>query len=110
MPRIRRDDDEANETKPHAGLQGEVALAALKGEKTLELRLSKKLRASLKKRHVRSFSAKLTVVIKQGEKIAHQKGWKLPSPPKDAPAKAKAKPAKRRRGLPPSGAQPSLFE
>ncbi len=43
MPLNRRDDDETNETEPHAGLQGEepapvktgVALAAIKGKKTL---------------------------------------------------------------------------
>jgi hypothetical protein len=53
------------------------------------------------------------LVIKQGDRIAHQKGWKLPRP---APVEGKAtrarrKPApRRRRGAPPAGAQPSLFE
>src|SRR5712664_3882578 len=43
------------------------------------------------------------LVIKQGEKIAHQKGWKLPAVSRVA-AKAKAKPpAKKRRGAPGSG-------
>ena len=54
------------------------------------------------------------LVIKQGERIAHQKGWKLPRP---APARErtrgrpgrKATPV-RRRPAPPPGAQPSLFE
>jgi hypothetical protein len=54
------------------------------------------------------------LVIKQGERIAHQKGWKLPRPaPADGkPAKAgrKPPPAKRRRSAAPSGVQPSLFE
>jgi hypothetical protein len=51
------------------------------------------------------------LVIKQGEKIAHQKGWKLPTMPKTPPSKAKTKPApKRRRGVAPSATQPSLFE
>ena len=56
------------------------------------------------------------MVIKQGEKIAHQKGWKLPTGPKAAPAKAKAKTktkvaaAKRRRDVLPGASQPSLFE
>ena len=51
------------------------------------------------------------LVIKQGEKIAHQKGWKLPAPPRSAPTKAKAKaPAKRKRAVAPGTAQPSLFE
>jgi hypothetical protein len=48
-------------------------------------------------------------VIKQGDKIAHQKGWVKP---KRAPRKPKPAPARRpvgrsRRGAP--GAQPSLF-
>ena len=52
------------------------------------------------------------VVIKQGERIAHQKGWKLP---RSAPA-AESKPKRgakkpKRRGAPPSTAtQPSLFD
>ena len=40
------------------------------------------------------------LVIKQGERIAHQKGWKLSRPA----------PARRRRAAPPAGAQPSLFD
>jgi hypothetical protein len=53
------------------------------------------------------------LVIKQGERIAHQKGWKLPRP---SPATGKAgratrKPRPRRRQAAPlAGAQPSLFE
>jgi hypothetical protein len=54
------------------------------------------------------------LVIKQGERIAHQKGWKLPRPaPADAkPAKAGRKAARprRRRAATPAGVQPSLFE
>jgi hypothetical protein len=51
------------------------------------------------------------LIIKQGEKIAHQKGWKLPGPPKAAPAKTKAKtPARRKRAAATGAAQPSLFE
>jgi len=54
------------------------------------------------------------LVIKQGERIAHQKGWKLPraAPPvdgKSARTRKKSTPAARRRGAPASGAQPSLF-
>jgi hypothetical protein len=53
------------------------------------------------------------LVIKQGEKIAHQKGWKLPAPSRTAPksTRSKVKPvAKRpRRTLAPD-TQPSLFE
>jgi hypothetical protein len=54
------------------------------------------------------------LVIKQGERIAHQKGWKLPRP---APAseRTRRRPGRkttpaRRRSAPPPGAQPSLFE
>jgi hypothetical protein len=53
------------------------------------------------------------LVIKQGERIAHQKGWKLPRPaPGEARPRAgrKTAPAKRRRAAAPAGVQPSLFE
>jgi hypothetical protein len=50
------------------------------------------------------------LVIKQGERIAHQKGWKLPAPSR-TPAKRRAKPtAKRPRRAPSAATQPSLFE
>jgi hypothetical protein len=52
------------------------------------------------------------LVIKQGERIAHQKGWRLPRPavsPPPAPAK-KAAASRRRRPPPPAGQQPSLFD
>ena len=50
------------------------------------------------------------LVIKQGERIAHQKGWKLPAPSRRR-AKSKAKPAaKRPRHAPSAATQPSLFE
>src|SRR6185436_5244792 len=60
---------------------------------------------------LRSPSARLVdlLVIKQGEKIAHQKGWKLPATAR--PAAAKAKPAARKKRLRPISAnQPSLFD
>jgi hypothetical protein len=51
------------------------------------------------------------LVIKQGETIARQKGWKRPTAPKKSPGKTKAKPAtRRRRGVPSPASQPSLFE
>ena len=52
------------------------------------------------------------LVIKQGERIAHQKGWKLPAAAKEPPKKPKEKAAaKRRRRAAAAGAnQPSLFE
>lgn len=53
------------------------------------------------------------LVIKQGERIAHQKGWKLPrpSPTPERPRKRPPAPkAARRRPPPPAGTQPSLFD
>ena len=54
------------------------------------------------------------LVIKQGERIAHQKGWKLPRPaPGDSkPKRAAAKKARSRRSAaaPSTSSQPSLFE
>jgi len=55
------------------------------------------------------------LVIKQGERIAHQKGWKLSrsTPPADGkPRRGSTRTARRRRAAPasPSATQPSLFE
>lgn len=57
------------------------------------------------------------LVIKQGDRIAHQKGWKLPravpattGDGKPGRSRKKAPPAARRRGAPAAAAQPSLFE
>ena len=51
------------------------------------------------------------IVIKQGERIAHQKGWKLPAPAPPAPAKAPPKPGRsRRRVATGPDRQPSLFD
>jgi len=54
------------------------------------------------------------LVVKQGERIAHQKGWKLPRPAPSSPAPAKtgAKSARaaRRHATAPSERQPSLFD
>jgi hypothetical protein len=56
------------------------------------------------------------LVIKQGERIAHQKGWKLPRPARPAAAGASAKKTRtkagpdRRRRREPAASQPSLFE
>jgi hypothetical protein len=51
------------------------------------------------------------LVIKQGERVAHQKGWKLPRPAPVNPAKARRgkKPPPKKRTTP-SANQPSLFE
>ena len=61
------------------------------------------------------------LVIKQGHRIAHQKGWKLRRPAGDdggpaPPPPAKKRPRKRKKarprvgGAPSSPAQPSLFD
>ena len=54
------------------------------------------------------------LVIKQGERIAHQKGWKLPraAPADRTPNRGAARKAKRRRSAaaPATSSQPSLFE
>ena len=53
------------------------------------------------------------LVIKQGERIAHQKGWKRPraAPTRGKPGRARPTPAARRgAAAPAAGAQPSLFE
>jgi hypothetical protein len=52
------------------------------------------------------------LVIKQGERIAHQKGWKLPrpSPKPEKPRKRATPTGDARRRPPPTGSQPSLFE
>jgi hypothetical protein len=54
------------------------------------------------------------LVIKQGDRIAHQKGWKLPRPataPPRSPRGARPPgPPRRRRPAPASATQPSLFD
>lgn len=100
----------------------DLRLAAKKGDRSaLTLALDRMRTLALSPRYwekylmlLRNPHARLVdlLVIKQGERIAHQKGWKLP---KTAPAPA----AKTRRIKKPSGRahpaalasqQPSLFE
>jgi hypothetical protein len=55
------------------------------------------------------------LVIKQGERIAHQKGWRLPRPSpaggERKPGRSRGKPTPtRRRPVPAAGIQPSLFD
>jgi hypothetical protein len=49
------------------------------------------------------------LLIKQGDRIAHQKGWKLPRPAPAPPAKKPAASRARRPAAPPDR-QPSLFD
>ena len=53
------------------------------------------------------------LVIKQGERIAHQKGWKLPRPappPPEKPKRGRARKTSRRAAPSSAASQPSLFE
>jgi hypothetical protein len=54
------------------------------------------------------------LVLKQGERIAHQKGWKLPKtsppPPSSKTRKSKKASGRRARTAPSTSQQPSLFE
>src|SRR5438105_15387193 len=51
------------------------------------------------------------LVIKQGERIAHQKGWKLPRPtPPVASAKSTAAARRRRSAAAAAERQPTLFD
>ena len=52
------------------------------------------------------------VVIKQGERIAHQKGWKLPrpAPPRDDAQKRKKARGTKALAAPVGMTQPSLFD
>ena len=51
------------------------------------------------------------LVLKQGERIAHQKGWKLPKTPPPPPRTRKSKKASgRARRAVSTSQQPSLFE
>jgi hypothetical protein len=51
------------------------------------------------------------LVIKQGDRIAHQKGWKLPkAAAKPRPARRQPRPARGRRRPPAAAAQQLLFE
>jgi hypothetical protein len=55
------------------------------------------------------------LVIKQGDRIAHQKGWKLSRTTaaaldRKASGRKKTPPARRRRGPPVTATQPSLFD
>ena len=104
-------------------LLGQLRLAARKGDRaTLSLALDQMRTLAFSPRYWERYLALLgnplarlvdLLVIKQGERIAHQKGWKLPrATASDAATRTrKGKKAKRRRATPSAGAiQPSLFE
>ena len=100
-------------------IMGDLRLAAKKGDRaalTLALDQMRTLAHSPKYWEkylalLRNPLARLVdmLLIKQGERIAHQKGWKLPRPAAPAPVQAKPRKAPRRRPSPPDR-QPSLFD
>jgi hypothetical protein len=100
----------------------QLRLAAKKGDRhALELALAEMRTLALSPRYwekylllLRNPFARLVdlTTIKQGDRIAHQKGWKLPKPaPADAePKRRKPKPAPARRRVTTETQQPSLFD
>lgn len=103
---------------------GNLRLAAKRGDRSaLELALSEMRTLALSPRYwekylglLRNPLARLVdlTTIKQGERIAHQKGWKLPRPAPVTPAEAakrkKTREAKTRAAAAPAAAeQVSLF-
>lgn len=99
-----------------------LRLAAKKGDRSaLEIALAQMRTLALSPRYwekylglLRNPLARLVdlTVIKQGDRIAHQKGWKLPRPaPADAEAKKRKtrEPARRRSAASTETQQPSLF-
>ncbi len=105
-------------------LLADLRLAAKKGDRTaLSLALDQMRTLAHSPRYwekylglLRNPLARLVdlLVIKQGERIAHQKGWKLPksAPTDTAKAKKRKKEAAKTRRRPPvsTAEQPALFE
>ncbi len=105
-----------------AQILGDLRLAAKKGDRTaLSLALDRMRTLAHSPRYWEKYLTLLAnplarlidlLVIKQGERIAHQKGWKFP---RAAPAAAKSRKQKapatsRRRKPAPAAEQPSLFD
>ena len=108
-----------------AKLLGDLKLAAKRGDRTaLSLALDQMRTLAHSPRYWEKYLVLLSnplarlvdlLVIKQGERIAHQKGWKLPRSRPARPTGAKRKgtkpPARGRRGrAAPALEQPSLFD
>jgi hypothetical protein len=106
-----------------AVIVGQLRLAATKGDRAaLTLAVDQMKTWAYSPRYWQKYMQLLThplarlvdlTVIKQGDRIAHQKGWvKLPRAPRKPRTAAERRPAGRRRGTPRSPstpAQPSLF-
>ena len=106
-----------------ARILGELRTAARKGDRTaLTVAIDQMRTLALSPRYwekyldlLRHPLARLVdlLVIKQGDRIARQKGWKRakPAPPRPRAGKPSRRPAGRRQGRPPSDlVQPSLFD
>ena len=105
-----------------ARLVGDLKLAAKRGDRNaLSLALDQMRTLAHSPRYWEKYLSLLSnplarivdlLVIKQGDRIAYQKGWKLPRPqaakPKASKKSAKAVAGSRRRA--PSSEQPSLFD
>jgi hypothetical protein len=102
----------------------DLRLAAKKGDRSaLALALDRMRTLAMSPRYwekylllLRNPHARLVdlLVLKQGERIAHQKGWKLPKP-SPAPLAARARKSKKKtpgraRAAVAASQQPSLFE
>src|SRR5881296_4282001 len=101
-----------------AKLLGDLKVAAKRGDRTaLSLALDQMRTLAHSPRYWERYLTLLSnslarlvdlLVIKQGDRIAHQKGWKLPRPASTAGARRKKEPVKARRRPPGSAAvQPS---
>jgi hypothetical protein len=102
----------------------DLRLAARKGDRTaLSLALDRMRTLANSPRYweryldlLRNPLARLVdlLVIKQGDRIARQKGWKLPrpapAPERPRPRAERKAPGRRRRPVPAAAAQPSLFD
>jgi hypothetical protein len=101
---------------------GDLRLAAKRGDRTaLSLALDQMRTLAHSPRYWAKYFTLLSnplarlvdlLVIKQGDRIAYQKGWKLPKarPPKPSASKRKAAKAGRRRRAGSGMEQPSLFD
>ena len=98
----------------------ELRLASRKGDRTaLSLALDQMRTLAHSPRYWDKYLALLRnplarlvdlLVIKQGERIAHQKGWKAPRAAPATPARRRARTKKPARVRLPAAQQPSLFE
>lgn len=105
-----------------ARILGELRSAARRGDRAaLTLALDQMRTLALSPRYWEKYLALLRnplarlvdlLVIKQGDRIAHQKGWKLPKPASKpaSPRRKGAKPSRTRRRKPPAAGQQLLFE